>query len=291
MRMHEMKVAGVGASVVAALLLAGCGSDGEDRPPAYEPTNPVSAEPTSSPSAAETLPGAAGSGEPNDSPESSASPGATESAGDPNGSPAATASSTPTPAEDPSLPEGFSTPSPGPDDVAGNGVVAPSPSPAVEGDGRDFPGFSDQSTVDRSNARVVAIEAMRGLSVWDTTQDVAPGDAGSRVDDLVTSDALAAGAEGPGRWAPLWWRQATAAGAWSSAEVDVVPAMHELPERDGVEWVTVDVSWSWHASEDEVVPEGGAKTCTVAVEKEGGQQTVTAFDCQEAGSSAEESSS
>ena len=42
---------------------------------------------------------------------------------------------------------------------------------------------------------------------------------------------------------------------------------------------------------DEVVPEGGAKTCTVAVEKEGGQQTVTAFDCQEAGSSAEESSS
>ena len=87
MRMHEMKVAGVGMSVVAALLLAGCGSDGEDRPEAYEPTDPVSEACTGEPSAAETLPGAAGSGEPNDSPESSASPGATESAGDPNGSP------------------------------------------------------------------------------------------------------------------------------------------------------------------------------------------------------------
>lgn len=279
MRTHTMKAAGLGMGVVAALLLAGCGGDGEDRPEAYEPPDPVSTESTSSPSAAETLPGAAGSGGPNGSPEASASAGAPEPAGDPNGSP----EPSPSPADHPSLPEGFSAPSPGPDDVAGNGVVAPSPSPAVEGDGRDFPGFSDQSTVDRSNARVVAIEAMRGLSVWDTTQDVGPGDAASRVEDLVTSDALAAGAEGPGRWAPLWWRQAMAAGAWSSAEVDVVPAMHELPERDGVEWVTVEVSWSWHASEDEVVPEGGAKTCTVAVEKKGGEQTVTAFDCQEEG--------
>ena len=137
---------------------------------------------------------------------------------------------------------------------------------------------------------VVAIEAMRGLSVWDTTQDMGTGDAASRVEDLVTSDALAAGAEGPGRWAPLWWRQATAAGAWSSAEVDVVPATHELPERDGLEWITVEVSWSWHASEDEVVPEGGAKTCTVAVETKGGEKTVTAFDCQEQGGQQQEES-
>lgn len=283
MRTNTMKATGLGMGVVAALLLAGCGGSGEGRPEVYEPTDPVSAASTGKPSAAETLPGAASSGDPNGSPESPA----TESAGDPNGSPAPSSS----PADEPSLPEGFSAPSPGPDDVAGNGVVAPSPSPAVEGDGRDFPGFPDQSTVDRTNARVVAIEAMRGLSVWDTTQDVAPGDAASRVEDLVTADALAAGAEGPGRWAPLWWRQAMAAGAWSSAEVDVVPAMHELPERDGLEWVTVEVSWAWHASEDEVVPEGGSKTCTVAVEKKAGEQTVTAFDCEEAGSSAEESSS
>lgn len=287
MRTNTMKAAGLGVSVVAALLLAGCGGESEDRPEAYEPTDPVSASSSAAPSAAETLPGATSSGDPNGSPESTASAGATGSAGDPNGSPAPSAS----PADEPSLPEGFSTPSAGPDDVAGNGVVAPSPSPAVEGDGRDFPGFVDQSTVDRTNVRVVAIEAMRGLSVWDTTQDVGPGDAASRVEDLVTSDALAAGAEGPGRWTPLWWRQAMAAGAWSSAEVDVVPAMHELPEQDGLEWVTVEVSWSWHASEDEVVPEGGSKTCTVAVEEKGGEQTVTAFDCQETGSSSEESSS
>lgn len=276
MRTNRMKATGLGLSVVAALLLAGCGGTGEDRPEVYEPTDPVSTS-TAAPSAAQTLPGAASSGEPNGSPEPSASAGESETAGDPNGSPAPSSS-----ASESELPEGFSTPSPGPGDVAGNGVVAPSPSPAVEGDGRDFPGFVDQSTVDRTNARVVAIEAMRGLSVWDTTQDVGPGDAASRVDELVTADALAAGAEGPGRWAPLWWRQAMAAGAWSSAEVDVVPAMHELPEREGLEWVTVDVAWSWHAAADEVVPEGGSKTCTVAVEKKGGEQTVTAFDCQEA---------
>lgn len=273
-----MRVTGAGMSLVAAVLLAGCGGGDADRPEVSEPTDPASS--TSTPSAARTLPGAASPGDPKGSPEASASAGPSEATGDPNGSPE------PTGAESSGVPngtpEGFSKASPGPDDVAGHGVVAPSPSPAVEGDGREFPGFVDQATVDRSSASEVAIEAMRGLSVWDTTQDVGPGDAGERVSDLVAPEALARGAEGPGRWSPLWWRQAMAAGAWSSAETKVVPAVEHLPTgQDGIEWVTVQVTWSWHAPKDTVVPEGGTKVCTVAVQDESGEQTVTAFDCQE----------
>lgn len=174
--------------------------------------------------------------------------------------------------------------------MAGHGVVAPSPSPAVEGDGRSFGGFVDQSTVDRDSAEEVAIEAMRVLSVWDTTQDTAPGDASARVDDLVTAEALERGASGPGNWSPLWWRQALAAGAWSSAEAKIVPVMEHGSPREGMEWISVEVSWTWHAPEDEVVPEGGTTSCTAAVEDVDGQQTVTAFDCTELeGSAAEES--
>ena len=167
-------------------------------------------------------------------------------------------------------------------------MVAPSPSPAVEGDGREFPGFVDQSTVDRSSAQEVAIEAMRGLSVWDTTQDTKPGDAGERVASLVNPDALERGAGGPGKWTPLWWRQATAAGAWSSAETELAPLGTDAQPPEGVELVTVEVSWTWHADEGSVVPEGDSHSCTVAVEEVNGQQTVTAFDCQDSVAEAED---
>ena len=265
------KAAGAGLGLVAALLLAGCGSGGEseDRPTAYESTDPVSAEASSSPSGAQTLPGAEGAGEPNGSPAESSSPDPTSSAGA-SGEPSEAGSGVP-----------FGTPEPGPGDVAGRGVVAPSPSPAVEGDGREFDGFVDQSTVDRSSASEVAIEAMRGLSVWDTTQDVKPGDAAARVESLVSAEALERGVGGPGKWTPLWWRQATAAGAWSSAETQLAPLSTDAQAPEGVELITVEVSWTWHAAKGEVVPEGDAHSCTVAVEEVDGQQTVTAFDCQD----------
>ena len=51
----EKKVAGIGMGAVVALLLVGCGGGGDERPAAYTPTDPVSAEATST---AETLPGA-----------------------------------------------------------------------------------------------------------------------------------------------------------------------------------------------------------------------------------------
>lgn len=274
-----MRMSAVGLGMVSALLLVGCGGGEQERPPSYEPTNPVSA---STPSGAETLPGAAGSGEPNGSPETSA--------GDPNGSPAASSSASPTgDGAEAGVPNG--TPEPGPGDVAGHGVVVPSPSPAVEGDGKEFPGFVEQSTVDRSSAEEVAIEAMRGLSVWDTTQDMKPGDAGARVESLVSPEALERGAGGPGKWTPLWWRQATAAGAWSSAETELAPPGTDAQPPEGVELVTVEVSWSWHADQGTVVPEGGSRSCTVAVEDVDGQQTVTAFDCQDNGTGSEGMSS
>lgn len=274
----EKKVAGIGMGAVVALLLVGCGGGGDERPAAYTPTDPVSAEATST---AETLPGAeASTGEPSGSPEPT---------GDPNGSPAASSSASPTAESSAGVPNG--TPAPGPDDVAGHGVVAPSPSPAVNGDGKAFPGFVDQSTVDRSSAQEVAIEAMRGLSVWDTTQDTKPGDAGARVASLVSPEALERGAGGPGKWTPLWWRQATAAGAWSSAETELAPPGTDAQPPEGVELVTVGVSWSWHADQGTVVPEGGSRSCTVAVEDVDGQQTVTAFDCQDSGTGSEGMSS
>ncbi|ROZ61625.1 hypothetical protein EDL96_12775 [Kocuria soli] len=170
-------------------------------------------------------------------------------------------------------------------------MVVPSPSAGSEGDGRDFPGFVDQSTVDRSSSSEVAIEAMRGLSVWDTTVDTKPGDAGARVDELVTQEALERGAGGPGRWTPLWWRQATAAGAWSSADTELAPAATDVQPPEGVELITVQVSWQWHAEEGEVVPEGDSHSCTVAVEDVDGEQTVTAFDCQDAVAEPEDMSS
>lgn len=165
--------------------------------------------------------------------------------------------------------------------MAGNGVIAPSPSPAVDGDGRSFPGFVDQSTVDRSSAEEVAIEAMRGLAVWDTTQDKVPGDAAGRVEPLITDEALEARAGGPGAWSPLWWRQAQAAGAWSSADTQVVPVAAEVDPREGMELLTIEVQWSWHAPEGEVVPEGGTRSCSATVEEVSGQQTVTGYDCVE----------
>lgn len=286
----KMRTSAVGLGMASALLLVGCGGGEQERPPAYEPTNPVSA---STPSGVETLPGAAGSGEPNGSPEPSAGDpnGSPESsAGDPNGSSAASTSTSPTgEATEAGVPNG--TPEPGPGDVAGNGVVVPSPSPAVEGDGKEFPGFVDQSTVDRSSAQEVAIEAMRGLSVWDTTQDTKPGDAGARVESLVSPEALERGAGGPGKWTPLWWRQATAAGAWSSAETELAPLGTDAQPPEGVEMVTVEVTWTWHADEGSVVPEGDSYSCTVAVEEVDGQQTVTAFDCQGSAAEAEDMSS
>lgn len=261
---QNMRVAGAGLSVVAALMLAGCG--GEEEPAASEPSeatsSPESREPSAAPS---TLPGATSGGE--DS-SSSDSPEPTESTS--SAEPSEISSGVP-----------FGTPEPGPDDVAGNGVVVPSPSPAVEGDGRSFDGFVDQSTVDRSSAEEVAIEAMRGLSVWDTTQDTKPGDAGARVDDLISAEALERGAGGPGKWTPLWWRQATAAGAWSSADTELAPLGTDAQAPEGVELITVEVSWTWHAAQGEVVPEGDSRSCTAAVEDVGGKQTVTAFDCQD----------
>lgn len=240
------------------VVLSGCGSQQDPAPAPEESSEPAPASETAE-SAPRTLPGAEAD-DPNGSPEPEPSGTGESSAGDPFGS---------------------SEPSPGPDDVAGHGVVAPSPSPAVEGDGRSFGGFMDLSTVDRSSAEEVAIEAMRALTVWDTTEDTVPGDASGRVDDLVTAEALERGASGPGNWAPMWWRQAQAAGAWSSAQTELVPSMDHVSPREGAEWVTVEVSWSWHAPEEEVVPEGGTRTCTVAVEEVDGQQTVTAFDCVE----------
>ena len=277
MRANTMKATGLGLSVVAALLLSGCGGgDAQERPQAYEPSDPVATEASASPSGAQTLPGAEGSGVPNGTPAESSSPSPTTSGGA-SGEASEAGSGVP-----------FGTPKPGPDDVAGNGVVAPSPSPAVDGDGREFPGFADQSSVDRSSASEVAIEAMRGLSVWDTTQDVKPGDAGARVESLVSAEALERGVGGPGKWTPLWWRQATAAGAWSSAETELAPVSTDAQPPEGVELITVEVSWTWHAAEGEVVPEGDAHSCTVAVEEVGGQQTVTAFDCQDSVATAEQ---
>lgn len=268
MRSGGMKMAGAGVGMVAALMLAGCGGGDAERPEPYAPTDPVSASSAASPSEVETLPGAA-------------------SAGDPNGSPAASSPSTPSGQPSGSgVPNG--TPEPGPNDVAGNGVVAPSPSPAVEGDGREFPGFLDQATVDRSDATEVAIEAMRGLAVWDTTQDTKPGDAGARVDDLISAEALERAAGGSGKWTPLWWRQAMAAGAWSSADTELAPLAADVAPPEGVEMVTVEVSWRWHADADQVVPEGDAHSCTVAVEDVAGKQTVTAFDCQDSVAQPEE---
>lgn len=267
--MRSKNMTGVAAAGLMALVLTGCGGGGEE-PAAQEPSTPQpsqSAEGTSSPSQEEpkVLPGATSGGE--DAPAEE-SPEASASAGDPNGSPA-----------------------PGPDDVAGNGVVVPSPSAAAEGDGREFPGFPDQSTVDRSAAEEVAIEAMRGLSVWDTTVDTKPGDAGARVESLVSEEALERGVGGPGRWTPMWWRQATAAGAWSSADTELATGTTHVEVPEGVEMLTVEVSWDWHATTDEVVPEGDSHSCTVAVEEVGGQQTVTAFDCQDSIAEPEDMSS
>lgn len=262
MSARTMRTTGAGLGLVAALLLSGCGGGGE------EPAAPESAASetagvqnrTPEPGAEEpsVLPGATSNGE--DAPDEQSSPSSSEAAGESS--------------------ESFGGAEPGPNDVAGNGVVAPSPSPAVEGDGREFGGFVDQSTVDRSSATEVAIEAMRGLSVWDTTQDVKPGDAAERVDSLVTEEALERGAGGPGKWTPLWWRQAMAAQAWSSADTELAPVGTDAQPPEGVELVTVEVRWQWHAADGEVVPEGDSHSCTVAVEEVEGQQTVTAFDCQ-----------
>lgn len=265
---NTSRARGAATGLALALVLAGCGSQ-EDAPAQPE-------EESSSTAAAST-----GSAEP------SMLPGATSRAdetpaGEPNGSPA------PEPSQAAGAPS--STAEPGPNDVSGGGVVVPSPSPAVEGDGRAFPGFVDQSTVDRTSAEEVAIEAMRGLSVWDTTVDTKPGDAGARVASLVTDEALERGAGGPGRWTPMWWRQATAAGAWSSADTELAPLSTDAQPPEGVELITVEVSWQWHAEEDEVVPEGGAHACTVAVEDVDGEQTVTAFDCQDNVAQAEDMS-
>lgn len=265
---NTSRARGAATGLALALVLAGCGSQ-EDAPAQPE-------EESSSTAAASTGPA-----------EPSMLPGATSRAdetpaGEPNGSPA------PEPSQTAGAPS--STAGPGPNDVSGGGVVVPSPSPAVEGDGRAFPGFVDQSTVDRSSAEEVAIEAMRGLSVWDTTVDTKPGDAGARVESLVTDEALERGAGGPGRWTPMWWRQATAAGAWSSADTELAPLSTDAQPPEGVELITVEVSWQWHAEEVEVVPEGGAHACTVAVEDVGGEQTVTAFDCQDNVAQAEDMS-
>lgn len=198
---------------------------------------------------------------------------ASPSAGVPNGTPAPSTSPVPTA-------KFGSTATPGKNDVGGRGVIAPSPSPAVPGDGRQFDGFADESSVDRSSTEAVAVEAMRSLAVWDTTVDTKPQDAGARVSSLVTKKALER-SQGPGRWTPMWWRQATAAGAWSSVTTKVVPADVEVDSRPSMTWVGVDLEWEWHAPEGSVVPEGGSRSCTVAVEKVAGKQTVTAYDCEE----------
>lgn len=246
----------VSAGLAAMVVLAGCGSGSEE--PAPEESPSAESSPAAS-STVRTLPGGGESGVQNRTPEPSSSTAQQHS-------PEPTSST-------------WDMPSPGPNDVAGNGVIAPSPSPAVDGDGRPFPGFVDQSTVDRSSAEEVAIEAMRGLAVWDTTQDTVPGDAAGRVESLVTDEALEAGAGGPGTWSPMWWRQAQAAGAWSSADTEVVPLAAEVPAREGMELFTIEVEWSWHAPESQVVPEGGTRSCTATVEEVGGQQTVTGYDC------------
>lgn len=248
-------VVSVGLAVV--VVLSGCGA-GSGEP---APEEPSAVESSAASSTVRTLPGGEESGVQNRTPDPSAStPDDQQQSSEPTWSDSA-------------------TPSPGPNDVAGNGVIAPSPSPAVDGDGRPFPGFVDQSTVDRSSAQEVAIEAMRGLAVWDTTQDTIPGDAARRVESLVTDKVLEAGAGGPGAWAPMWWRQAQAAGAWSSADTEVVPLAAEVDPREGMELFTIEVQWSWHAPEGQVVPEGGTRSCTATVEEVGGQQTVTGYDC------------
>lgn len=55
--------------------------------------------------------------------------------------------------------------------------------------------------------------------------------------------------------------------------------------------VTVEVTWTWHADEGSVVPEGDSHSCTAAVEEVDGQQTVTAFDCQGSAAEAKDMSS
>ncbi|WP_181954247.1 hypothetical protein [Kocuria coralli] len=146
------------------------------------------------------------------------------------------------------------------------------------------------STVDRSSKEVVAIEAMRALAVWDTTQDTTPSDASTRVQELVTQEALEWSTGGSGSWAPMWWRQAQAAGAWSSADTEVVPTMEHGETREGMEWISVEVTWAWHAAEGEVVPEGGTRACTAAVEEVDGQETVTAYHCEDQEAAPSESS-
>lgn len=232
-------------AVVVMAGLSGCGDAGGE-PAGGETTSVVTASPSES---SRTLP-----------------------AGD--ASPEGTAAS-------PGVGDRFRSPEPTPGDVSGHGVIVPSPSPAVAGDGRTFPGFSDQSTVDRESAESVAIEAMRGLMTWDTTEDTVPGDAASRVDQLVTDDALERGVGGPGRWTPLWWRQAQAAGAWSSADTKLVPPEVHGEAPEGLQFVGVEVSWQWHADPSSVVPAGGTRVCTVVIEDRGGEQTVTGFDCRD----------
>lgn len=255
MNTNKTRWCAAGVVLVALVGVSGCGSAQVPEP------SPTATAATTSPAgeSPKRLPGAD---------ESPAPAGESSPTGD-AGSPAATGQSWP-------------SVTPGAGDVSGNGVVAPSPSPCEAGDGKSFGGFMDLGRVDRSDPEAVAVEAMRALVEWETVGDTVPGASIQRAAPLLSDEVVERESGAPGRWAPVWWNQALAASAWSSATAQVAPSRVEVEAPEGMRFIGVDVAWTWHADTSEVVPEGGRRSCTVNVEETGSNEfTVAGYHCEE----------
>lgn len=159
--------------------------------------------------------------------------------------------------------------------------IAPTPSDMVKNEEEKFPGFRETETVDASSPDAVSLAAMEILVTWDTSKDDTPAAAAERAKGLISNEALHRVTGGPGEWSPLWWRQAKDVGAWSSAQAEVVPANVHHPAPDGITWVGIKVTWEWHSPQGVLVPDGGTRTCTTAVQNKNGKNIVVGFDCQD----------